>query len=80
MNKKIILYIVLFLVLAMLAFAAFSKFGTKTTTGNGATNEGNTDYSNLPEKCRLPQGQDTESWKEHLGHHAETKECLEYFK
>ena len=34
----------------------------------------------IPEKCRLPAGQDVEAWKEHLGHHEETKECLKYFK
>ena len=34
----------------------------------------------MPEKCRLPSGQNVESWKEHLGHHSETRDCLEYFK
>lgn len=34
----------------------------------------------MPEKCKLPSGQNLESWKEHLGHHSETKECLQYFK
>ena len=33
----------------------------------------------IPEKCRLPAGQDVTSWKEHLGHHEDTKECLKYF-
>ena len=37
-------------------------------------------YSDIPEKCRPQSGQDINSWKEHLGHHQETKECLEYFK
>ncbi len=37
-------------------------------------------YGNLPEKCRPPAGQDIESWKQHLGHHAETQDCLQYFK
>ena len=36
--------------------------------------------SGIPEKCRVPAGQDVNSWKEHLGHHAETKECLKYYK
>ena len=34
---------------------------------------------NIPENCRPPAGQDIASWKEHLGHHQETKECLKYF-
>jgi len=38
-----------------------------------------TDLSNIPEKCRVPAGQDIDSWKEHLGHHSETKDCLKYF-
>jgi len=37
-------------------------------------------YQNMPKKCRLPTGQDVNSWKEHLGHHEDTKECLKYFK
>ena len=34
---------------------------------------------NIPENCRPPAGQDIASWKEHLGHHEDTKECLKYF-
>jgi len=37
------------------------------------------DSDNIPEKCKLPNGQDLNSWKEHLGHHAETQDCLKYF-
>mgnify|MGYP001610694182 FL=1 len=80
MNKKIILYGVLFIILAILAFATFSKSGINTATGNSINNAGGGDYSGLPEKCRPPQGQDIQSWKEHLGHHEETRDCLNYFK
>ena len=38
------------------------------------------DSDNIPEKCQLPAGQDINAWKEHLGHHAETQDCLQYFK
>ena len=44
--------------------------------GTGAVSGSQDD---IPEKCRVPAGQDVDSWKEHLGHHAETKECLQYF-
>src|SRR3989344_824586 len=40
--------------------------------GTGAVSGSQDD---IPEKCRVPAGQDVDSWKEHLGHHAETKEC-----
>ena len=41
--------------------------------------DGEVDNSALPEKCRLPAGQDANSWKEHLGHHEDLQECLKYF-
>ena len=73
MNKKIIAYIVIGIIILLLLFSSFGmiKFNSNTNSGN---------YGNMPEKCQPPAGQDIESWKEHLGHHAETKECLEYFK
>lgn len=37
------------------------------------------EYGSIPEKCRPQTGYDIDSWKEHLGHHANTKECLKYF-
>jgi len=36
--------------------------------------------ADLPEECRLPEGQDVNSWKEHLGHHQNTFYCLDYYK
>ena len=46
-------------------------------TINGAATSD--DSGTIPEKCKTPAGQDVNSWKEHLGHHAETKECLKYY-
>ena len=46
------------------------------SSSDSATND---QYNDIPEKCRPPAGQDINSWKEHLGHHAETKDCLKYF-
>jgi len=69
-NKKIIVYIVIGLIVFLLILSSFSMINfNSNTSGN----------SNMPEKCRKPEGQDIESWKEHLGHHAETQECLKYF-
>ena len=73
MNKKVIIYIVIGLLVLLLILKNFGLINL-----NGETISG--DYGNLPEKCRLPQGQDIESWKEHLGHHAETQDCLRYFE
>ncbi len=79
MNEKIILYGVIIFILAILIIGTFVKPRTMSV-GKIVDNIDNSDYSNLPEKCQPPAGQDIESWKEHLGHHAETKECLQYFK
>ncbi len=48
-------------------------------SSNINTQVSNIDNSKLPEKCRVPAGQDIDSWVEHLGHHTETQDCLEYF-
>ena len=34
----------------------------------------------IPQECRLPEGKDLQGWKEHLGHHENTKYCLDYYK
>ncbi len=48
--------------------------------GNPTSNIAQPGFENIPENCRPPAGQDLTSWKEHLGHHQETKECLKYFE
>lgn len=48
--------------------------GQSSITGNAVSVSGN-----IPQKCQPPAGQDLASWKEHLGHHAETRDCLKYF-
>lgn len=65
----------------MLLFLLIASFGL-AHIGSISGNVGNiqSDFGNIPENCRLPAGQDIDSWKEHLGHHSETKECLKYFK
>ena len=69
------------IVLALLLIGSFSvialkKLDTSVFSANAGINRLNED---IPEKCRLPDGQDAISWKEHLGHHSETQECLQYF-
>lgn len=59
------------LVLALMSFGVLKLGNSSPDTGNSA---------NMPEKCKLPAGQDIQAWKEHLGHHAETQECLRYYK
>lgn len=72
-NGKVIGAIVILLLLVVSTFGMFFLNGR--TTGASLDNK----YSNLPEKCRPPAGQDIAAWKEHLGHHTETQECLKYF-
>lgn len=64
----------------MISFGA-AHLGKVSITGN-AVNSGSSisgNSANIPEKCRVPAGQDVQSWKEHLGHHADTQDCLKYF-
>lgn len=57
----------------LLTTTGFAHLGTVSARSGGSSSEA------MPEKCKVPAGQDAASWKEHLGHHAETKECLRYF-
>ena len=72
-KEKIILWIV---IAVLLVIIIFSTLGFKITR-NGASIIGGS--GNMPEKCKLPAGQDIQSWKEHLGHHTDTQECLKYY-
>ena len=76
-NGKAVIYGILITIILLLLLTSFGvinlNFGK--ATGNTASGE----YSNIPEKCRPPSGESIMSWKEHLGHHADTQECLKYF-
>ena len=76
-NGKSILYA---LAIALIFLLVLVALGIVTINFGGKAN-GNaiSDYNSLPEKCKPAAGYDIESWKEHLGHHAETQECLKYF-
>lgn len=73
--EEIVVWIVVILTVTLLLFTLFS---TKSSTANKGSV--NSNYKNIPEKCRPPVGQDIESWKQHLSHHAETQDCLKYFE
>ena len=68
------------LVLLMTSFG-FAHLGSVSSINNIIEDDSasQSSSSSNPEKCRLPAGQDLNSWKEHLGHHQETKDCLKYF-
>ena len=68
------------LVLLMTSFG-FAHLGSVSSINNIIEDDSasQSSSSSIPEKCRLPAGQDLNSWKEHLGHHQETKDCLKYF-
>ena len=81
MNKKILFYIAVGIIILLLVLSSFGMMGFKSRNNSGNVGSvKNADYSNLPEECRKPDSQDLQSWKEHLGHHENTKYCLEYFK
>ncbi|MBI2047018.1 hypothetical protein HYT26_02545 [Candidatus Pacearchaeota archaeon] len=76
-TSKIIIWGIAIIVVILLIFASLGFRITKSGGIGGSSAADN--YASLPEKCRPPSGQDIASWKEHLGHHAETQDCLNYF-
>ncbi len=77
-DSKAIIYGILIIIILLLILVTFGiiNLNLGKTTGDTATGE----YNTIPEKCRPPAGQDINSWKEHLSHHSETQDCLQYFK
>ena len=73
MDKEtiIIIIVIALSVLAILYATGIINFNIGKNSGNSG---------NIPEECKLPAGQDINSWKEHLGHHENTKYCLDYYK
>jgi len=49
-------------------------------SGNSVGASGIKSSGNMPQECQAPAGQDINAWKEHLGHHENTKYCLDYYK
>ncbi len=76
MEIKSFFYGVISVMLLLLLMASFGLAHLGSVSGKAIA--GSSD--NIPEKCRVPAGQDINSWKEHLGHHAETQDCLKYFR
>ncbi|MEK6915489.1 MAG: hypothetical protein AABW89_03030 [Nanoarchaeota archaeon] len=73
---KVVLYGALILVVFLLLLFSLGVFDlSKNKTIQSVSKE----TGGIPEKCQIPEGQEIDSWKEHLGHHAETKDCLKYF-
>ena len=79
-NGKAVVYSILILLVLLLLSISLGiinlnsdKSAQSVTSSRSETNQ------NMPEKCKVPTGQDIKSWKEHLGHHSETQDCLKYF-
>lgn len=71
-NGKFLLYAAAIILILLLFFSSFGGLFSKDPSSGSS--------SGIPERCQVPSGQDVEKWKEHLGHHAETRDCLKYFK
>jgi hypothetical protein len=71
---------IILIVIAILTafFLIFSIVNLNKGTPSIKTSPNSDKYASIPEKCR-PDGQDIESWKQHLSHHEETKDCIRYF-
>ncbi len=78
MDNKITAYIAAGIIILLLVLGSFGMIGFKGDKVK--VSAGNADYSNLPEECKPPAGQEIEAWKEHLGHHSNTLYCLDYFR
>ncbi len=75
MDKETIIIIA---VIALVLLAVLYTTGiVSINTGKSGTGRSS---ENIPEECKVPTGQDVDSWKEHLGHHESTKYCLDYYK
>jgi len=81
MDKKILIYgaVIVVVLVLLLASLGIIKFGS-SSGGSSSSSSSSISSGDMPEKCKVGQGYDLQSWKEHLGHHAETKPCLDYYK
>jgi len=77
-NGKFIAYAGVVLMLILLLFGSFGSLFADKINHSSDSSIASSDGS-IPQACRLPTGQEVGAWKEHLGHHAETKYCLKYF-
>lgn len=80
MDWKSYTYGVLTVFVLLLAIASFgyAHIGKVSAASGNVVGSGSS-LSDIPEQCRVPTGESVDSWKEHLGHHAETRDCLKYF-
>lgn len=71
-KNDLLIGIVIGVLAAVVIIAGYNAFFSPTRNAVASQN-------NMPEKCQMPAGTTPEKWKEHLGHHAETQECLQYY-
>jgi hypothetical protein len=76
-EKIIVIVLVILVLLAVLYSTGIINLNFGKKSGNTAGGGSSWD---VPQECQKPAGQDIQSWKEHLGHHDNTKYCLDYFK
>ena len=86
MENKMLVYIVAAILVLLLIGSIVLSSGilNRNTTKNSGPKQINPELEkyrseDIPEECRLPAGNDPESWKQHLGHHQNTLYCLDYY-
>mgnify|MGYP001558944277 CR=1 FL=1 len=80
MENKTLVYIGAGLFALLLLGSILATAGVFSSSSSAGANSNAGYASDTPQECRPPEGQDIDSWKEHLGHHENTKYCLEYYK
>ncbi len=80
--RKIWMFVIVILLILLVIASVVKISGNSVvnSNGNSGTNLDKYSSNSIPAECRLPEGQDLQGWKEHLGHHENTKYCLEYYK
>lgn len=76
-NKILVIAVILVIVISAFGIFLINSF---IPTGKAIQTNQGSDSASIPQECKLPDGQDLTAWKEHLGHHENTKYCLNYYK
>jgi len=77
-KNELLIYGIALLALLLLAWSIAATLSPKTQLQNTPGNYARFVASELPDKCKTPEGYTDEQWREHMGHHPDRyRECLQ---